>query len=72
MVEKEPLEPLSEQENEDLWAARQDCRDHIPHSLPRLLTCVRWSDKDCVAQVQKDFISVILSRCGAKDSQETP
>ncbi|XP_071805229.1 phosphatidylinositol 4,5-bisphosphate 3-kinase catalytic subunit beta isoform-like [Asterias amurensis] len=52
MVEKEPLEPLSEQENEHLWAARQDCRDHIPHSLPRLLTCVRWSDKDCVAQMQ--------------------
>nr|BAQ19553.1 phosphatidylinositol 4,5-bisphosphate 3-kinase catalytic subunit beta isoform [Patiria pectinifera] len=52
MVEKEPLEPLSEQENNDLWNARQDCRDHIPHSLPRLLTCVRWSDKDCVAQMQ--------------------
>ncbi|XP_072175298.1 phosphatidylinositol 4,5-bisphosphate 3-kinase catalytic subunit beta isoform-like [Diadema setosum] len=52
IVEKDPLEPLSEQEREDLWEARQDCRDTLPHALPRLLKCVHWNHKDEVAQMQ--------------------
>ena len=51
MVEKDPLEPLSEQERYDLWLARQDCRDMLPQALPRLLKCVHWNMKDEVAQV---------------------
>ncbi|XP_030842482.1 phosphatidylinositol 4,5-bisphosphate 3-kinase catalytic subunit beta isoform [Strongylocentrotus purpuratus] len=52
IVEKDPLEPLSEQEREDLWLARQDCRDQLPHALPRLLKCVHWNHRDEVAQMQ--------------------
>ena len=51
IVEKDPLEDLSEQEREALWKARQECRDHIPHSLPRLLRCVNWDHSTSVAQV---------------------
>lgn len=52
IVEKDPLELLSEQEREDLWLARQDCRDMLPHALPRLLKCVHWNIRDEVAQMQ--------------------
>ncbi|XP_072040803.1 phosphatidylinositol 4,5-bisphosphate 3-kinase catalytic subunit beta isoform-like isoform X2 [Amphiura filiformis] len=52
IVEKDPLEDLSEQERDLVWKSRQDCRDHIPHSLPRLLKCVQWDNSAAVAQMQ--------------------
>ncbi|XP_033095415.1 phosphatidylinositol 4,5-bisphosphate 3-kinase catalytic subunit beta isoform-like [Anneissia japonica] len=52
VVERDPLEPLTEQECRQVWMSRQDCRDHIPHSLPRLIKCVRWNSRSDVAQMQ--------------------
>ncbi|XP_071945072.1 phosphatidylinositol 4,5-bisphosphate 3-kinase catalytic subunit beta isoform-like [Antedon mediterranea] len=52
VVERDPLEPLTEQESRQVWMSRQDCRDHIPHSLPRLIKCVRWNSRSDVAQMQ--------------------
>ncbi|PIK40148.1 phosphatidylinositol 4,5-bisphosphate 3-kinase catalytic subunit beta isoform [Apostichopus japonicus] len=52
IVNRDPLETLSDQEREDLWRARQDCLQSIPHSLPRLLTCTRWHKRDDVSQMQ--------------------
>ncbi|KAJ8021905.1 Phosphatidylinositol 4,5-bisphosphate 3-kinase catalytic subunit beta isoform [Holothuria leucospilota] len=52
IVNRDPLETLSDQEREDLWNAREDCLQSIPHSLPRLLTCTRWHKRDDVAQMQ--------------------
>ena len=53
IVEKDPLEDLQEHEKEKLWKARQDCREHIPHSLPRLLNCVQWDNSGSVSQVSR-------------------
>ncbi|XP_072040806.1 phosphatidylinositol 4,5-bisphosphate 3-kinase catalytic subunit beta isoform-like [Amphiura filiformis] len=52
IVEKDPLEDLDENEKEQLWNARQDLRERIPQSLPRLLQCVQWDNSLYVAQMQ--------------------
>ncbi|XP_072040805.1 phosphatidylinositol 4,5-bisphosphate 3-kinase catalytic subunit beta isoform-like isoform X2 [Amphiura filiformis] len=52
IVEKDPLERLNMQEMEKLWKAREECLEHIPHSLPRLLQCVQWDNSSSVAQMQ--------------------
>ena len=50
IVERDPLSEISEQEKELLWAMRHQCLS-IPDSLPKLLSAVRWSSRDQVAQV---------------------
>ncbi len=51
IVEKDPLEDLDENEKELLWQSREDLRERIPHSLPRLLQCTQWDNSVYVAQV---------------------
>ena len=39
------------QEQEKVWKTRQECLEHIPHSLPRLLQSVQWDNGIQVTQV---------------------
>jgi hypothetical protein len=50
MFSKDALAELTEQEKNVLWRRRHDCLNH-PHSLPKLLQAVKWSN-------QKDLIQV--------------
>ncbi|KAK3592456.1 hypothetical protein CHS0354_001576 [Potamilus streckersoni] len=47
---RDPLSEISEQEKELLWKRRDFCLHH-PNSLPKLLSAVKWSDRENVAQL---------------------
>lgn len=53
ICERDPLHQMHEQEKELLWFLKQDCQYHLPHSLPKLLHCVKWNDHKDVAQMMK-------------------
>ncbi|ESN92774.1 hypothetical protein HELRODRAFT_96068 [Helobdella robusta] len=44
LLDRDALHPMCEQDMELIWNMRQDCRDHFPHALPKLLTCVKWNN----------------------------
>jgi len=48
---RDPLQPLHEQEKEQMWAMRFDISTSFRNSLPRLLSCLRWNVHADVAQV---------------------
>lgn len=50
IISKDPLSDISEQEKELLWRMREHCVTQ-PHSLPKLLAAVKWSDRENVAQL---------------------
>lgn len=52
MVDRDPLHQLHEQEKELIWTQRYDCREHFPHALPKLLSCVHWNNYADVATMQ--------------------
>ncbi|EDO42011.1 predicted protein [Nematostella vectensis] len=52
VIDREPLAPIFELDKEFVWRARMECRDYYPHSLGRLLSCVKWNCKEDVAQMQ--------------------
>ncbi|XP_041377444.1 LOW QUALITY PROTEIN: phosphatidylinositol 4,5-bisphosphate 3-kinase catalytic subunit alpha isoform-like [Gigantopelta aegis] len=47
---KDPLSDLSEQDKELLWKRREQCLLR-PQSLPKLLSSVKWNDRENVAQL---------------------
>lgn len=51
MIDRDPLHQLHEQEKEMIWNLRYECREHFPHSLPKLLSCVHWNNYIDVATV---------------------
>lgn len=52
---KDALAELTEQEKTVLWRRREDCLNS-PHSLPKLLQSVKWSNKDDVIEVSSSHI----------------
>ncbi|XP_067658198.1 phosphatidylinositol 4,5-bisphosphate 3-kinase catalytic subunit alpha isoform-like [Haliotis asinina] len=50
IISKDPLSDLSEQDKELLWKRRELCLA-MPHSLPKLLSSVKWNDRENVAQL---------------------
>uniref|UniRef100_T1ISF0 phosphatidylinositol 3-kinase n=1 Tax=Strigamia maritima TaxID=126957 RepID=T1ISF0_STRMM len=48
---RDPLHQMHEQDKELLWYLRHDCRYHLPHSLPKLLSCVKWNEHKDIAQM---------------------
>ena len=53
ILNKDALAELSEQEKNVLWRRREDCLNY-PHSLPKLLQAVKWSNKNEVIEVGKN------------------
>lgn len=51
LTKLDPLAELTEDDKDLLWSLRIYCRDHLPHSLPKLLESVKWSSREEVAQV---------------------
>lgn len=49
---KDSLAELTEQDKSVLWRRREDCLAY-PHSLPKLLQAVKWSNKEEVIEVFK-------------------
>ncbi|KAH9490074.1 Phosphatidylinositol 4,5-bisphosphate 3-kinase catalytic subunit alpha isoform [Bulinus truncatus] len=48
IVEKDPLSDISEQDKILLWKLRENCLSR-PKALPKLLSAVKWSDRENVA-----------------------
>ncbi|XP_076360353.1 phosphatidylinositol 4,5-bisphosphate 3-kinase catalytic subunit beta isoform-like isoform X1 [Tachypleus tridentatus] len=48
---RDPLHQMHEQDKDLLWFLRQDCLHKFPHSLPKLLCCLKWNDRHDVSQV---------------------
>lgn len=51
ICEKDTLYQLHEQEKELMWFLRRDCSSQLPNSLPKLLRCGKWNDKDDIAEM---------------------
>ncbi|XP_054714639.1 phosphatidylinositol 4,5-bisphosphate 3-kinase catalytic subunit delta isoform-like [Uloborus diversus] len=51
ICDKDTLYQLHEQEKELMWFLRNDCCSHLPHSLPKLLRCIKWNDRRETAQM---------------------
>lgn len=49
-MNKDSLAELTEQEKNVLWKRRDDCLNY-PHSLPKLLQSVNWSNKTDVIEI---------------------
>nr|XP_006815238.1 PREDICTED: LOW QUALITY PROTEIN: phosphatidylinositol 4,5-bisphosphate 3-kinase catalytic subunit beta isoform-like [Saccoglossus kowalevskii] len=52
IVDRDPLVPLDDQDTTLVWKYRIDCRNLLPHSLPKVLKCVDWKNSKEVAQMQ--------------------
>ena len=50
ILNKDALAELSEQEKNVLWRRREDCLNY-PHSLPKLLQSVKWSNQTDLVKV---------------------
>lgn len=50
IISKDPLSDISEQEKELLWKMREQCLE-VPCSLPKLLSAIKWSDRESAAQL---------------------
>ncbi|KAL5015314.1 hypothetical protein ScPMuIL_009584 [Solemya velum] len=50
IIARDPLSEISEQEKDILWKQRDYCQTQS-HSLPKLLSAVKWNDRDNVAQL---------------------
>ena len=46
------LEDLHEQDKEDIWNMRYECRDRRPNALPLVLKSVNWQNHVDVAKVR--------------------
>jgi hypothetical protein len=53
VLQKDPLNPLSEDEQALLWQHRKYLQQHYPHSLPKLLLSVDWLNKSAVAEIHR-------------------
>jgi len=54
ILSKDALAELSEQEKNVLWRRREDCLNY-PHSLPKLLQTVKWSNFNDVIEVRNYY-----------------
>jgi hypothetical protein len=54
VLNKDALAELTEQEKNVLWRRREDCLNY-PHSLPKLLQSVKWSNQSDIIEV-KEFL----------------
>ncbi|VVC95371.1 unnamed protein product [Leptidea sinapis] len=52
-AEKDPMYEMHEQEKKDIWAAREYFRTTAPELLPKVLSCVEWTERGEVARVIK-------------------
>ncbi len=52
ILNKDALAELTEQDKSVLWRRREDCL-LAPHSLPKLLQAVKWSNQEEVVEVFK-------------------
>ena len=59
ILSKDALAELTEQEKNVLWRRREDCLNY-PHSLPKLLQTVKWTNQNEVTEVIFDLIWKIL------------
>ncbi len=50
ILDKDALAELTEQDKTVLWRRREDCL-HVPHSLPKLLQAVKWSNRTDVIEM---------------------
>jgi phosphatidylinositol-4,5-bisphosphate 3-kinase len=50
ILNKDALAELSEQEKNVLWRRREDCLNY-PHSLPKLLQAVKWTNQNELLEV---------------------
>ena len=50
ILSKDALAELTEQEKNVLWRRREDCLNY-PHSLPKLLQTVKWTNQNEVTEV---------------------
>lgn len=50
IIGRDPLFEISEQEKELLWKRRDYCL-HQPNSLPKLLSAIKWNDRENVSQL---------------------
>ncbi|XP_045163414.2 phosphatidylinositol 4,5-bisphosphate 3-kinase catalytic subunit alpha isoform-like [Mercenaria mercenaria] len=50
IISRDPLYEISEQEKELLWKRRDYCL-HQPNSLPKLLSAIKWNERENVAQL---------------------
>jgi phosphatidylinositol-4,5-bisphosphate 3-kinase len=54
ILNKDALAELSEQEKNVLWRRREDCLNY-PHSLPKLLQAVKWTNQNELLEVFYTF-----------------
>ncbi|XP_038215234.1 phosphatidylinositol 4,5-bisphosphate 3-kinase catalytic subunit delta isoform [Zerene cesonia] len=52
-AEKDPMYEMHEQDKKDIWAAREYFQTQAPELLPKLLSCVEWTERAEVARVAK-------------------
>ncbi|XP_041977720.1 phosphatidylinositol 4,5-bisphosphate 3-kinase catalytic subunit delta isoform [Aricia agestis] len=52
-AEKDPMYEMHEQEKKDIWASREFFRTRAPHLLPKLLSCVEWTERADAARVAR-------------------
>ncbi|XP_039747137.1 phosphatidylinositol 4,5-bisphosphate 3-kinase catalytic subunit delta isoform [Pararge aegeria] len=50
-AEKDPMYEMHEQEKKNIWASREYFRVSAPELLPKLLSCVEWTERAEVARV---------------------
>lgn len=64
ILNKDALAELSEQEKNVLWRRREDCLNY-PHSLPKLLQAVKWTNQNELLEVfhKRLFRIVLISVC---------
>ncbi|KAK3713310.1 hypothetical protein QZH41_009033, partial [Actinostola sp. cb2023] len=49
---KDPLCPIFELDKEFVWRLRYECREYFPHTLGKLLNCVKWNCKEDIVKLQ--------------------
>ncbi|XP_045445644.1 phosphatidylinositol 4,5-bisphosphate 3-kinase catalytic subunit delta isoform [Melitaea cinxia] len=52
-AEKDPMYEMHEQEKKDIWASREDFRTLAPELLPKLLSCVEWTERADAARAAR-------------------
>ncbi|XP_046964995.1 phosphatidylinositol 4,5-bisphosphate 3-kinase catalytic subunit delta isoform [Vanessa cardui] len=56
-AEKDPMYEMHEQEKKDIWASREYFRALAPELLPKLLSCVEWTERSEAARVARSLAS---------------
>ncbi|XP_065644549.1 phosphatidylinositol 4,5-bisphosphate 3-kinase catalytic subunit beta isoform isoform X2 [Hydra vulgaris] len=51
VIQRDTLLPMFEKEKELMWLLRVECSLEYPQCLPKLLQCVKWNNRDSVAQI---------------------